>query len=47
MAIEDVLVWKKFPVSCEGVAFSRIWGSSKAAQIPKEGNRSLEPQRES
>jgi hypothetical protein len=28
-------------VSCEGVVLSRIGGSSKAAQIPEEGNGSL------
>jgi len=36
----------KFPVSHEGVVFSRIRGSRKAAQIPEEGNGSLERQRE-
>jgi hypothetical protein len=31
---------RKFPVSCERVAFSRIGGSGKAAQIADEGSGS-------
>jgi hypothetical protein len=38
MAIGGILEWRKFPVSCKGVAFSRIRSPSKAAQIPEEGN---------
>jgi hypothetical protein len=45
MATGGALGRRKFPVSCDGVAFSRIRGSSKAAQIPEEGNRSLERER--
>jgi hypothetical protein len=33
-------------VSCEGVAFSRIGSSGKAAQIHEEGNGSRERERE-
>jgi hypothetical protein len=46
MAIGDTLGHRKFPVSCERVVFSRIGGSNKAAQIPEEGNGSLDRQRE-
>jgi hypothetical protein len=46
MAIGGTLGWRKFPVTCEGVVFSRIGGSSKAAQIPEEEKGSLERQRE-
>jgi hypothetical protein len=42
MAIGGVLGQRNFPVSCEGVAFSRIGASGKAAQIPEEGNWSRE-----
>jgi hypothetical protein len=40
MAIGGALEQRKFPVSCERVAFSRVGGSDKAAQIPEEGNGS-------
>jgi hypothetical protein len=46
MTIGGALGWRKFPVSCEGVAFSRIGGYGKAAQIQEERNWSLERQRE-
>jgi hypothetical protein len=40
MAIGGMLGRRKFPVNCERVAFSRIGGSGKAAQILEEGNGS-------
>jgi hypothetical protein len=49
MAIGGMLGRRKFsslPVSHEGVVFSRIGGSGKAAQILEEENGSLERQRE-
>jgi hypothetical protein len=46
MAIGGTLGRRIIPVSCEGVVFSRIGGSSKAAQIPEEGNGSLEREKE-
>jgi hypothetical protein len=36
MAVGGALGQRKFPVSCERVALSRIGGPSKAAQIPEE-----------
>jgi hypothetical protein len=33
MGIGGALGWRKFPVSCERVTFSRIGDSGKAAQI--------------
>jgi hypothetical protein len=42
MAIGGALERRNFPVSCKRVAFSRIGGSGKAAQIPEEGNGSWE-----
>jgi hypothetical protein len=47
MAIGGMLGQRKFPVSCERMAFSRIGGSGKAAQILEEGNGSRERERES
>jgi hypothetical protein len=53
MAIGGVLGRRKFPVSCERVAFSRIGGSSKSSSDPrgrkwefKEGERERERERE-
>jgi hypothetical protein len=40
MAIGGALGRRKFLVSCEKVAFSRIGGSSKAAHILEEGSGS-------
>jgi hypothetical protein len=40
MAIGGALGQRKFPVNCERVAFSRIGGSGKTAQILEEGNGS-------
>jgi hypothetical protein len=37
MAIGGALGQRKFPVNCERVAFSRIGGSGKAAQILEQG----------
>jgi hypothetical protein len=36
---------EEIPLSCEGVAFSRMRGSGKAAQILEEGNGSRERER--
>jgi hypothetical protein len=46
MVIGGALGQRKFPVSSEGVLFSRIGGPGKAAQILEEGNGTLRKERE-